>query len=110
VICDRYDVVVVPFPFSEIPVIKKRPVFILSSRQFNQENDNTLVGMITTAKKTAWPSDIKIKNLEVTGLKTDCVARWRLITVPNGMILRKIGHIDPLDQIAFERQRVKLLL
>jgi len=109
-ICDRYDVVVVPFPFSEIPVIKKRPVFVLSGRQFNDENGNTLVGMITTAKKTAWPSDININNLQAAGLKIDCVARWRLVTVPNDLILRKLGHIDQLDQIAFEQQRIRLLM
>ena len=35
-ICDRYDVVVVPFPFDEIPVRKRRPVLVFSGRSFNE--------------------------------------------------------------------------
>jgi mRNA interferase MazF len=110
VICDRYEVVVVPFPFAEIPVVKKRPVFVFSARNFNEENGHTLVGMITTAKKTSWPSDVKITNLQVAGLQVDCIARWRLVTVSNSLILRKLGNIDPVDQLNFERIRAAILI
>ena len=39
-ICDRYDVVVVPFPFAEVPVMTKRPAFVISGKPFNELNEN----------------------------------------------------------------------
>jgi len=110
VICDRYEVVVVPFPFAEIPVVKKRPAFVFSGRNFNEENAHSMVGMITTAKKITWPSDVEITNLQMAGLRVDCIARWRLVTVPNTLILRKLGKIDPVDQLNFERIRASILM
>lgn len=68
VICDRYDLAVVPFPFHEIPVRKRRPVVVLSGRQFNEANGWTVVAMVTTAKETAWTADIAIMDLQSAGL------------------------------------------
>ena len=35
VACDALDVVVVPFPFTEQPVTKRRPAVVLSASRFN---------------------------------------------------------------------------
>ena len=51
-ICERYETIVVPFPFSEIPVLKRRPAVVLSGKKFNDDNNATVVAMITTAKAT----------------------------------------------------------
>ncbi len=50
VIFDRFDTAVVPFPFGEQAVLKRRPVVVMSSRKFNATNGATLVAMITAAK------------------------------------------------------------
>jgi mRNA interferase MazF len=103
VIFDRFDTAVVPFPFADIPILKRRPVVILSGQRFNRENDATLVGMITTAKETQWSSDTLIIDLGAAGLKVPCIVRWRLATIPNGLILRPLGRMSPLDRMACER-------
>jgi mRNA interferase MazF len=109
VICDRYDVVVVPFPFDEIPVRKRRPVLVFSGRQFNEANDHTVVAMITTAKETSWPSDVVINDLAVAGLLTPCVARLRFQTMPNELISRQLGKLGPLDRLQCEKQLAGML-
>lgn len=97
-ICDRYAVAVVPFPFAEVPVIKRRPVFVISDQAFNSANGHTIAGMITTAKRTAWPSDIPVTDLASAGLKVACIARLRLATVPNDLIIREIGKLGESDR------------
>lgn len=97
-ICDRYDVVVVPFPFDDILVSKRRPVLVLSGRTFNADSGQTIVSMITTAKKTTWPSDVVIADLAEAGLKHPCVVRLRLRTLPNAAILRRLGRLAIEDQ------------
>lgn len=103
-ICDRHDVVVVPYPFHEINVRKRRPVVVHSSRRFNELNGWTVVAMVTTAKRSAWPSDIVISDLESAGLKTPCVMRLRFQTLPNEILIQKIGALSAIDRLAAEGQ------
>lgn len=110
VICDRFETVVVPFPFADLPVLKRRPAVVVSSRAFNQANGSSLVAMITTAKETTWPSDIALSDLAAAGLRTPCILRMRLVTLPNDLILRALGRLAPLDRLACERGLAELLV
>ncbi|MEX0627389.1 MAG: type II toxin-antitoxin system PemK/MazF family toxin, partial [Cucumibacter sp.] len=48
-ICEFGDVVVVPFPFVERPISKRRPALVFSTRAFNTENDHSALAMISQA-------------------------------------------------------------
>jgi mRNA interferase MazF len=102
-ICDRFDTIVVPFPFSDLPVLKRRPAIVLSNARFNGDNAATLVGMITTAKASVWPSDHSIQDLKAAGLDHPCIVRWRLATIPNNLIQRRLGRLAAVDRLSCER-------
>jgi len=110
VICERYDLAVVPFPFHEIPVQKRRPVVVLSGMRFNDANGWSVVAMVTTAKETRWASDVEIQDLDTAGLHVPCVIRLRLQTMPNDIFVRSIGALGGLDRLACERQLATMLL
>jgi len=110
VICERYDLAVVPFPFHEIPVRKRRPVVVLSGGRFNDANGWSIVAMVTTAKETRWASDVEIRDLDTAGLRVPCVIRLRLQTMPNEIFVRSIGLLGSLDRLACERQLASMLL
>lgn len=110
VIFERFDTAVVPFPFAEQAVLKRRPVVVMSSREFNEANGATLVAMITTAKVSVWPSDIALVDLEAAGLMTPCILRWRLTTLPNDLILRALGRLSAVDRMACERGMAEMIL
>jgi mRNA interferase MazF len=109
VICDRYDVAVIPFPFADIPVIKRRPAVVISGRAFNEANASTLVAMITSSTLDIWPSDVAIEDLAAAGLKVRCKVRWRLTTIPNDLIVRKTGSLDGTDRLSCERELAKMI-
>jgi mRNA interferase MazF len=100
VIFERFETAIVPFPLGDIPVQKRRPVVVLSSRDFNEESGHTIMAMITTAKESAWPSDISIRDIESAGLVANCVIRWRVVTLPNSMFLRRLGTLSGQDESA----------
>ncbi len=108
-ICERYDVAVIPFPFAEIPVLKRRPAIVVSGSAFNVANNWSTVAMITSSTVKDWPSDVSIQDLESAGLKVNCRIRWRLTTVPNDLIVRKLGKLGGLDKLACERQFANLI-
>jgi mRNA-degrading endonuclease toxin of MazEF toxin-antitoxin module len=98
VICDFGDVVVVPFPFADLTVEKRRPSLILSHTSFNTSHAHSICAMITTAARSKWPSDIPIEELGPAGLTRPCVIRWKLFTLPNASLLRRAGRLAPRDR------------
>ena len=108
-ICERYDVAVIPFPFAETPVLKRRPAVVLSGLAFNTANKSTLVAMITSTKQSTWPSDVPLRDLQSAGLSVACLVRWRLTTVPNDLIVRKLGKLGGLDRLSCEREFANMI-
>lgn len=97
-ICEYGDVVVVPFPFLERPVSKRRPALVLSSRGFNEANRHSIFAMITTGAHSAWPSDHRIEDLAGAGLDHASVVRMKLFTLPNDFVLKRLGALAGDDR------------
>ncbi|MBZ0227283.1 MAG: type II toxin-antitoxin system PemK/MazF family toxin [Bauldia sp.] len=102
-ICDFGDVVAVPFPFVDRPILKRRPALVLTARAFNADNGQSVLAMITTAAGSSWPSDIEISDGEGAGLMHRSVVRWKLFTLENGALLRKLGTLGSNDRAAVAR-------
>jgi mRNA interferase MazF len=99
VICDRFDTVVVPFPFSEKAGSKRRPAVALSNRQFN-DSGKTILAMITTKGHKPWPGDHRINDLHSAGLPLPCIVRLKLFTIDNRLVLRQLGHLGESDHVS----------
>jgi mRNA interferase MazF len=99
-ICDAFDLVVVPFPFIDVPVVKPRPALVLSIKAFNRANGHSLLGMITTGARSRWPSDYAIKDLDSAGLRTPCVLRLKVFTLENRLLARSLGRLSAADRKA----------
>lgn len=87
------DTVLVPFPFTDLPLAKRRPSVVLSARSFNQANGQSIMGMITSATASHWTGDIVIGNLGAAGIAHQSVIRFKLFTLPNELILRQLGAL-----------------
>jgi mRNA interferase MazF len=70
----------------------------LSVPIFNRQNGHTLLATITTAGHARWPSDYPIHDLRPTGLRVDCVVRWKLFTLDTWALQRRIGHLGERDR------------
>jgi mRNA interferase MazF len=99
-ICEPGAVVVVPFPFSDLPVAKPRPALVLSPAEMNGQTGQTLMAMITTAARSQWPHDIEIGDIAAAGLPRACLIRWKLFSIDNRLIARRTGELSPADRKA----------
>lgn len=97
-ICEAGDVVVVPFPFSDLPQVKFRPAVVVSNASSNEGERETLMAMVTTAASSTRPGDTPIVGLAEAGLKSACVMRLKLFTLDNRLIARKLGVLSPDDR------------
>lgn len=93
-----FDVVIVPFPFTDRPATKRRPALVMSSDAFNRGHEHVILAMITTATHSSWPSDIEISDPEPAGLRTRSIVRLKLFTVEQDMVLRTLGQLSQRDR------------
>lgn len=105
----HFDVVVVPFPFTDSAQTKRRPALVLSqSKNFNSKIEHSVLAMITSQKNEPWPLDCPIKDKKQSGLTAPSVIRMKLFTLDNRFIIRKIGHLSNEDQ-NHVKQSLKML-
>lgn len=102
-ICEAGDVVVVPFPFSDLPVAKPRPAVVLSARAANAAGGTTLLAMITTASGGLRADDTPLADPGAAGLKTPSLLPLKLFTIDNRLIARQIGQLSPADRKSARR-------
>lgn len=95
--CNCWDVVVVPFPFSDKAAEKRRPALVLSNKTFNSAGHSVLA-MITTRSHHPWPGDSQLEDHEEVGLPLPCLVRLKLFTLDNRVILRRIGRLSDSDR------------
>jgi mRNA interferase MazF len=97
VICEQWDVVVVPFPFTEKLGAKRRPATVLSKNKFNRHGHTVLL-MITTKAHDPWPGDTGIEQHGGAGLRSPCLVRLKAFTLDNRLILKKLGALATADR------------
>lgn len=96
---EPFDVVVVPFPFTDSAQTKRRPALVLSDdTNFGNKIGHSILAMITSRKNAPWPLDCEIKSKKQSGLTAPSVVRMKLFTLDNRFILRKAGHLSKNDQ------------
>jgi len=106
----KFDVVVVPFPFTDQNTTKRRPALVLSEKvSFNEESGNCVLAMITSEKNPPWPLDSTIGSLKKAGLSAPSKVRMKLFTLDSRLIVKKIGGLSGKDQQIFTDNLNKLL-
>ena len=109
---EAFDVVVVPFPFTDRSTRKRRPALVLSdARAFNKKMGQSVLAMITSARNSDWPLDVSIENLDSAGLPSASVVRMKLFTLDDQLVIRKAGSLAETDRkgvIAALRQLLNL--
>ena len=104
-----WDVVTVPFPFTDRRASKRRPALVLSSAELAAHSGTVVLAMITSAENAAWPHDVAIGNLNATGLSAASVVRWKLFTLDHSIVRARIGRLAPGDQGAVRTAMAKEL-
>jgi len=89
-----FDVVIVPFPYSDRLAEKRRPALVISNRRL-RSHGVVWVAMITSAGNTPWSSDVPIADLRRAGLPAASVIRpAKIACIEPARILRRAGRID----------------
>lgn len=98
---ERFDVVIVPFPFTDKAQAKRRPALILSSRTaFGRKAGHGIMAMITSASNPPWPLDVLVSDKDSAGLPAPSIVRMKLFTLDHRFVIAKRGTLSDIDQRA----------
>ena len=102
-----FDVVVVPFQFTDRDASKRRPAVVISNALFNQQHDQLVLAMITTTSDNVWPSDVSLTHWQEVGLKVACHFRLKLFTLDQNLVLKTLGRLSSQDAKSVQAVLVK---
>ncbi len=95
---DCWQVIRVPFPFTDRAASKNRPALVLSSgKAFNTPAGHVVLAMITSAHHAPWPLDCTIDDLASAGLPAPSVVRCKLFTLDARLIRGPLGKLAAAD-------------
>ena len=106
---NAFEVVVVPFPFTDVNVSKRRPALILSTLTFNNALQQSVMAMITSQKNAPWPLDITVQDLRKVGLPAPSVVRLKLFTLDHRLVQDTVGRLSAEDEEAVRVNLRKVL-
>jgi len=93
--CDVWDIVKVPFPYTNRPIQQFRPALVVARLHHADMPELLWVLMITSATHRRWPGDVAI-----AGLPAPSVVRCAKIATIEAKDTGRIGHLA--DRTAVE--------
>lgn len=96
-----FDVVVVPFPYSDRLAETRRPALVVSAPDLERTLDRVWVAMITSDRGQQLHGDATIADLTAAGLPAPSRLRAsKIATIEVGHILRRVGRLSDPDRNA----------
>ncbi|MFH1198163.1 MAG: type II toxin-antitoxin system PemK/MazF family toxin [bacterium] len=94
---NQREIVLVPFPYSDLSSTKKRPVLIVSNDKYNSEYDDVIVCVVTSnVFSDEFSIPLTDSDLEYGILPESSVVKThKLFTIHKSKILKKFSYVSP---------------
>jgi len=97
----KWDIVLVPFPFTDLSTAKNRPALIVSPDSYNRSGPDAIIAFITSQLDvSSRPGDHRIRFWKEAGLPKPSLLRMKLATIDQAIIVRKPGRLFSEERAA----------
>ncbi len=101
----RGDVVLVPFPFSDLSTTKVRPAVIVSSTLYHSTEPDLLLAALTSrVAAAAGPFDYVLNDWRAAGLRYPSALKPVLFTLDPAHVVYRIGALTSADLAQIDRR------
>lgn len=97
----KWDIVLVPFPYTNLLSSKQRPALILSPNEYNQNSLDMLAVAVTSQITGSFPYQYSIINWKESGLPKASVIKMKFTTLEQNLIIKSIGSLSLEDRKGF---------
>lgn len=95
---NSWDVIKVPFPYTNRPILQKRPAVVLAAGDIETSHGLLWVLMITSAENRTWPDDVTVSDLRCAGLRIASMVRCGKIATIEASVAERIGTLGSQDR------------
>jgi mRNA interferase MazF len=104
----RGDVVLIPFPFTDLSAIKTRPAVVVSVSAFERATGDLTVAMITSSPQSI-PYDTALADWKQANLLYPSWVRAKLVTLSPVLIRHRPGRLSGRDLAEVDRRLQRAL-
>jgi len=97
-IFDTWDIVRVPFPYTDRPVRQRRPALVVAAEDLETRHGLLWLVMITSAENRGWPGDVAISDLDEAGLPAPSIVRPAKIATIEVRDAERLGVLPASDR------------
>jgi mRNA interferase MazF len=99
----KWEIVLVPFPFTDLTTTKKRPALIISPNEYNEKFD-VVIAFVTSKLDLEYRiGDYKILDWKKSNLPKPSMLRMKFATIDKSIILKKLGKLSENDVKEFSK-------
>ena len=98
--CNQWDIILVPFPFTNLMTTKKRPALVISPDEYNCGQDLVMAFITSQIGVKAKPGDHLIERWRESGLPKPSMLRMKIATIERKIVIRKLGCLAKLEQVS----------
>lgn len=99
----KWDIVLVPFPFTDLSITKKRPALIISPDEYNRNLDVVIVFITSQSALEYRFGDYGIQKWKDANLPKPSTLRMKFATIDKSIIIKKLGQLDNTDRDNFTK-------
>lgn len=97
------DVVLIPFPFTDLSAAKTRPAVVISSDLYHKTRSELLLAYVSSqVSKAQAPLDHLLADWSAAGLPKPSFVRPKLAAIEPALVVYHVGHLSAEDLLAVE--------
>lgn len=99
----RWDLVLVPFPFTDLSSTKRRPALIVSPDLYNAGKDVVIAYVTSQLTSKLLHGDYKLQKWKEAGLPKPSLVRMKFATLDKSIIIKRLGTLEKVDSEEIEK-------
>ena len=101
----RGDVVLIPFPFTDLSTAKTRPAIVVSSNTYHSVRSELLLAYVSSQLSKANPLiDYSLIHWKSAGLPKPSFVRPKIAAIEPSLIVHQVGKLSAADLFEIDRR------
>lgn len=101
----RGDVVLIPFPYTDLTAAKTRPAIVISSAAYQAVRSELLLAYVSSQITKATPTiDYLLQDWKQAGLPKPSFVRPKVAAIEPGLVVHQIGQLSHRDREEVDRR------
>jgi mRNA interferase MazF len=105
----KWDIVLVPFPFTDLKTTKQRPALVISPDKYNLGGDVIIVFITSQLNVLKKSGDYLIKEWQEARLPKPSMIRMKFATISQSIIIKKLRRLTDKDIKNYQKVLIDFL-